>query len=178
MILWGWKCGERMGWRQGTGFALAMGGLVVLVLPGIAAPPLGSAALMLAAGVAWGVYSLRGRGAKDPVLATAGNFLRAVPFAVGASAALAAQANWDSRGALYAAISGAVTSGLGYALWYAALRGLDATRAASVQLSVPVLAALAGVLWLDERLTARLVAASLAVLGGIAMVIVDRKRPA
>lgn len=132
---------------------------------------------MLSAGIAWGIYSLRGRGVADPAGATAGNFLRAAPLSVLLSAALLAQQRLDGWGILDAVLSGAIASGIGYAVWYAALRGLTATRAASVQLSVPVLAALAGVLFLHEPITLRLLLASVAILGGIALVVFDR-RPA
>ena len=178
MIGWGLWRGERLGMLQTAGFALASAGLVGLLLPGLSAPPLPSAALMLAAGAAWGVYSLRGRRAADPLRATSGNFLRAVPLAVALSLALLPGANIDPRGAAYAVASGAITSGLGYAIWYAALRGLDATRAAVVQLSVPALTAAGGVALLAEPVTARLIVASAAVLGGVAAVIVARRRPA
>jgi drug/metabolite transporter (DMT)-like permease len=171
MILWGWKQGERPRKLQGLGVAIAFCGLIVLLLPGIAAPPPLAAGSMLLAGLAWGVYSLRGRGASDPLQRTAGNFLRAAPLAVVLSVVLHADAHWDARGAMLAIVSGSLTSGVGYAIWYRALAGLDATRAASVQLSVPVLAALAGVLWLDEQLSLRLVLTSVAILGGIALVI-------
>src|SRR6185369_13759703 len=123
---------------QVLGFALAIGGLVALLLPGLAAPPPLSAALMIAAGIAWGVYSLRGKGAKDPTSATAGNFLRSVPFTVALSLAalviLSGGADFDPAGIGYAIASGAITSGIGYAIWYAALPDLTATTAASVQL--------------------------------------------
>lgn len=171
MILFGlWK-GERLNLWQGIGLASALGGLAVLLLPGLSAPPLHSAGLMVGAGIAWGVYSLRGKGAGDPLAATAGNFLRAVPFAVMSSLVLLATARADAEGIAYAIASGALTSGVGYAIWYAALRGLSATGAATVQLSVPVIAAIGGVLVLGEPITLRLLGASIAVLGGIALVV-------
>jgi len=176
MILWGWRRGERPDWIQIAGLALALGGLAWFVWPGVQAPPALAAAAMLTAGIAWGVYSLRGRGAGDPLVSTAGNFLRAVPFALLASAVFFGRAHCPARGALCALVSGAVTSGGGYAIWYTALRGLDATRAATVQLSVPVVAALAGVWLLGETFSGRLVFASLAILGGIALVISRRTR--
>jgi len=177
MILFGlWK-GERLNGWQVTGLAAALGGLVALVLPGISAPPPGSAILMVGAGVAWGVYSLRGKGAGDPLATTAGNFLRAVAFAAGLSLLFLSLARADVQGVVYAIASGALTSGVGYAIWYAALRGLTATGAATVQLSVPVIAAIGGVLLLGEPITLRLLAASAAILGGIALVIA-RQKPA
>ena len=130
---------------------------------------------MIGAGMAWGVYSLRAKSAGDPLAATAGNFLRAVPFAAISSLVLLTTARADTEGVAYAIGSGALTSGVGYAIWYAALRGLAATSAATVQLSVPVIAAMGGILWLGEPLTLRLLGASIAVLGGIALVVVRRQ---
>ncbi len=170
MILWALRKGERLRARQSVGLALAVAGLVALVLPGVSAPPLGGLLLMLSAGVAWGVYSLRGKAAGDPALATAGNFLRAVPMAVGLSVALLPWARLDRTGIGYAILSGAIASGLGYAIWYTVLPALRAASAATVQLSVPVLAAAGGILFLGETLTLRAVLASVAVLGGIALV--------
>lgn len=173
----GFAHGERFALLSWGGFALAVAGLVHLVAPGLAAPaPLGTA-LMATAGIAWGVYSLRGRGAGDPVAATASNFARATPLALAVSAAsfvLAGGAHADAAGLGLALASGALTSGVGYVVWYAALRGLSALRAATVQLAVPPLAAAGGVLWLAEPLTARLLLSSLAILGGIALVLLGR----
>ena len=174
MICWGLWRGERFGAWQLVGLALAMGGLVGLLLPGLSAPPLGGAALMLMAGAAWGVYSIRGKGAGDATRVTAGNFLRAVPFAIVLSALSLlplAEARLDAAGVAYALASGAITSGLGYAIWYTVLPHLKATGGATVQLSVPVIAALGGIVFLNEALTLRFVLASSAVLGGIALVI-------
>lgn len=174
MILWGLWRGERFGAWQLVGLALAVGGLVGLLLPGLSAPPLGGAALMLMAGAAWGVYSIRGKGAGDATRVTAGNFLRAVPFAVVLSALSLlplAGARLDAAGVAYALASGAITSGLGYAIWYTVLPALKATSAATVQLSVPVIAALGGIVFLGEAVTLRFALASAAVLGGIAPVI-------
>ena len=176
MLLAGLMAGERLSLLQGGGFALAVGGLVFLVLPGIAAPPPLGAALMIAAGVAWGVYSLRGRGGSTPALATTGNFLRAAPLAALASLPFLPRMHADAAGVGYALASGVLASGLGYVIWYAALRGLTATRAAVVQLSAPVLAALGGVLLLGEDFTSRLLVASLAILGGIALVVVSGRK--
>jgi drug/metabolite transporter (DMT)-like permease len=178
MIVWGLHKGERVRALQWFGLAVAIGGLVALLLPGLEAPPLSGALLMMAAGIAWGAYSLRGRGTQDPMASTAGNFLRAVPFTLVLSVVMAAQARIDLRGAGYAFASGALTSGVGYAIWYAALRGLKATSAASVQLSVPIIAAVGGVVLLGESLALRLVGASIAVLGGIALVILPKRATA
>jgi drug/metabolite transporter (DMT)-like permease len=165
-----WR-GERLRALQISGMLLALGGLIGLLLPGLAAPPLGSALLMIGAGVAWGIYSLRGKGAGDPIQVTAGNFLRAAPIAAALSIATLAAAAWDTVGLLYAVASGALASGIGYAIWYTALPALKATTAATVQLSVPVIAALGAILLLAEPLTWRLAFASVAILGGIALVI-------
>lgn len=178
MILRGLMAGERLNGLQLVGFALALVGLVILVLPGLSAPPLTGALLMAGAGACWGIYSLRGRRISDPMAATAGNFLRAVPFAVGMWLAFIRGVHLPTMGVVYAVLSGALASGLGYALWYAALRGLTATRAAVVQLSVPVLAAAAGVGFLGERITIRLLVSSVAVLGGIALFVLERKSSA
>lgn len=165
-----WK-GEQLARSQRGGLVLALGGMGGLLLPGFSAPPMASAALMLAAGAAWGIYSLRGRGGGSPIETTAGNFLRAVPLALLLSAATLGHATTDGAGLGYAAASGALASGMGYALWYTALPGLRATQAATVQLSVPVLAACGAVVLLGEPLTLRLVLGSVAILGGIALVI-------
>lgn len=176
MIGYGFARGERFGARQSAGLALAAAGFVGLLLPGLSAPPLGGSLLMIAAGIAWGVYSLRGRGGGNPTASTAGNFVRALPFAAVLSLAMLPQAALDAAGVGYAVASGALASGLGYAIWYTALPGLRASSAATVQLSVPVIAALGGALFLGEAITLRLVLASVAVLGGIALVIGGRAR--
>jgi len=129
---------------------------------------------MLAAGVAWGIYSLRGKGAGDPLRVTAGNFLRAVAFAALLTVALASRLSLDGVGVACAIASGALTSGVGYAIWYTALPGLKAASAATVQLSVPIIAAVGGIVLLGEPPTLRLLLASVAILGGIAMVIRSR----
>lgn len=171
MIGWGFLKGERFAALQWLGLGLALAGLVGLLLPGLSAPPLGGALLMIAAGVAWGVYSLRGKGAGDPLRVTAGNFMRTVPVALGMSLLFINSAQVDTAGAFYAIASGAITSGVGYAIWYTVLPHLKATTAATLQLSVPVIAALGGIAWLGEPLTLRLLLASAAILGGIALVI-------
>ena len=178
MILTGFARGERFNRPQAVGFGLALIGLVYLLLPGLSAPPLTGALLMMLAGVAWGVYSLRGRNTRDPLAATAGNFLRTVPMAIGLALFGFGDVAIDISGAAYAVLSGALASGGGYAVWYAALRGLNATRAATVQLSVPVVAAFGGVLFLGEAVSLRLALASLAILGGVALVLLARHAPA
>ncbi|MBS0325101.1 MAG: DMT family transporter [Proteobacteria bacterium] len=172
----GLRAGERFTPLAWGGLAAAVTGLVYLVSPGVAAPaPLGAISMALA-GAAWGVYSLRGRGVGvgDPLAATASNFARAVPFAAALSVVTLGWAHADGVGVGLALASGALTSGMGYVVWYAALRSLSAMRAATVQLSVPPLAAIGGVLALAEPLTGRLVLASVAVLGGIAVVLATR----
>ena len=161
--------GERLHARQWLGLAGASAGLLVLLLPGLQAPPPLNAALMLAAGVAWGVYSLRGRGSRDPLRTTAGNFLRTLPLAAALLALGWSQAHADTRGALAALASGALASGVGYALWYAALPSLRASTAGIVQLSVPVLAALGGIVLLAEPVGWRFALAAALTLGGIAL---------
>jgi len=164
-----WR-GERLrGWKL-VGFVLALTGLVGLLLPGISAPPAIGAGLMLSAGIAWGVYSLRGRGAGDATCVTAGNFLRTVPAAV-VLMLLARHGVLDRVGIAYAIASGALASGLGYAVWYSVLPELRSTSAATVQLSVPLLAAVGGIAFLGEAVTPRLLLAGTAVLGGIALVV-------
>lgn len=175
MITHGIWAGERFLRRQLVGLVLALGGLGGLLLPGLSAPPLFGSLLMLGAGVAWGVYSLRGKGAGDPTRVTAGNFLRTVPMAAALSLLMHDRASMDSAGLLYAVSSGALTSGIGYAIWYSALPALKATNAATVQLSVPVIAALGGIAFLGESVTLRLVLASIAILGGIALVILEKQ---
>lgn len=165
-----WR-GERLVRRQTLGLVLALGGLLGLQLPGLSAPPPFGAALMLSAGAAWGVYSLRGRGVADAAAATAGNFLRAAPLALLLSALQVSSQHLDAHGLAYALVSGALTSGVGYVVWYSALPGLKATQAATVQLSVPVITALGGIALLGESLSWRLVLAAVAILGGIALVL-------
>ena len=179
MILWGFRKGERLDAIQLIGLIVAVTGLVVLVFPGLSAPPLIGSILMLGAGVAWGIYSLRGKREENPGSVTAGNFVRAVPFAAVVSIV---SVRWlhvdDLAGVGYAIISGAITSGLGYVIWYNALQGLKAASAATVQLSVPVLAATGGILLLGEPLTVRYLLASIAILGGIALVVaLEKNRP-
>lgn len=176
MIGYGIWSGERMRWLQLLGLVLACAGLLVLLLPGLSAPPLAGALLMLGAGIAWGIYSLRGKHGGDPLKVTAGNFLRAAPLALILSLCLSRNASLDPAGVGYAFLSGALASGVGYAIWYTALPFLKSTTAATVQLSVPILAAAGGVFFLGEPLTLRLLVASVAIIGGIALVILMGER--
>ena len=177
MIAGALRLGERPHPLQWLGLLAAVGGLVYLVLPGLAAPPPASAALMAVAGIAWGFYSLRGRGVPNPLAQTAGNFMRSAPLAL-----VVAWIAWPhhvvtSNGVWLALASGAVASGLGYVAWYAALPRLAATSAAVVQLSVPILAAAAGVLVLAETISVRLALATVFILGGIALALSWTLRP-
>ena len=177
MVTTGLVRGERLTAPQWFGFVVALLGLATLLAPGIAAPPIGGALLMLAAGIGWGAYSLLGRGAIDPLADTAGNFLRALPMVMlllGLAAMFGTKV--DQCGLVYAIVSGAVASGLGYTIWYAALPGLSPAQGASVQLSVPVITALAGSIALGEAITIRLSLSSVAILGGTALVIASRPR--
>lgn len=176
MIGAGLYSGERPRPAEWIGLIVALGGLVYLVSPGITAPsPLGSA-LMAVAGIAWGVYSLLGRGV-EPVRATADSFLRAALLALACLAWLPAL-DISLPGLIWAVLSGSISSALGYVVWYAALRGLSATRAATVQLAVPVLAALGGVLFLSEALTLHLTISAAIILGGVGLALMTRKAPA
>lgn len=174
MIGWALAKGERLRALQAFGLVAACSGLVGLLLPGLSAPPLAAAALMVVAGIAWGIYSLRGRRAASALEATAGNFLRTVPMALLASAWFAPTAKLDPAGIGYAIASGALASGVGYAIWYAVLPSLRATTAATVQLCVPVIAAIGGIVFLGEPPTLRFVLASAAILGGTALAIARR----
>jgi drug/metabolite transporter (DMT)-like permease len=169
MVARGLSQGERVGPLQAAGMAIALAGLVVLLVPNgldTSAPP-GASALMLVAGIAWGVYSLRGRGAGDPAAATRGNFIRSLPFAALLIAAAWPTLSLDAAGVTLAIVSGAVTSGMGYIVWYAVMKRLASTQAATVQLSVPAIAAASGAILLGETLSAVQLAAGVAIIGGI-----------
>ena len=168
--------GETFSPLSWAGLTLAIGGLVYLVSPGVTAPDLLGAVLMAVAGIAWGFYSLAGRGARDPLAATAGAFIYSLPaaLAVFLLSGIMSTAHLSANGLAFAVASGAITSGCGYVIWYAALPGLAPTRAATVQLSVPLIAAFGGVLFLSEGVTLRLLLASLATLGGVTIVMAQR----
>jgi len=176
MILWGLVRGERPRPLQWLGLAGAFGGLVYLVSPGLAAPSMIGSLMMGTAGVAWGVYSLRGRGATDPIVATTDNFVRSVPMVLVVAVVFYQSIDLSTRGVLIAIASGAIASGVGYIAWYAALRGLSATRAASVQLIVPAIAAAGGVAFLGEAVSLRLTISALLILGGVGLTLVGRER--
>ncbi len=168
--------GERPHAGEWTGLAFAVGGLLYLVFPGLTAPSPEGAFLMVMAGIAWGLYTLRGRGISDPLAVTAGNFARTLPFVLLLCVVFLDDIQLSVHGAVLAAGSGAFASGLGYAVWYAALKGLTSTRASIIQLAVPVLAAAGGVLFLAEEISLRLVISALLILGGIALAVRSRVR--
>jgi drug/metabolite transporter (DMT)-like permease len=171
MVSWALIKGESLRGLAWTGFVLALSGLIWLLLPGLSRPPLFSALLMIGAGVAWAIYSLRARAGGDPTAATAGNFLIAAVPAILLALVYWPQARWDSSGLGLAIVSGALASGLGYVTWYAALGHLRTSSAAVAQLLVPVLTALAGVLLLAEPMDLRVLGAGLVILGGVLLVI-------
>ncbi len=174
MFIFALRAGEHFAPLSWAGLAAAILGLIYLVSPGVTAPdPLG-AILMACAGIAWGFYSLLGRGAADPLAATAGNFLYAAPLAIVVSLIFMGNFSVSTHGLALAIASGALASGCGYVIWYAALPSLTATRAATVQLSVPVIAAFGGIALISEHVTLRLLIASVATLGGVAIVLAQR----
>lgn len=172
--------GDRPGPWEWVGLIAAFAALVYLVSPGVAAPPLWAAALMALSGLCWAAYSLLGRGSTTPLADTTGNFVRCLPVAIVLIAAGLWTATPAPAGLAYAIASGAIASGIGYAIWYAALPGLSRVGAASVQLTVPAIAAAGAVLFIGEPLTPRLIAASAAIIGGIAVTILagERRRSA
>lgn len=175
MIVWALVTGERPHPGRWIGMAIALGGFIYLVLPGVTAPSPVGAMLMTAAGVSWGFYSLRRLGDSNPLLATAGNFLRAAPLALVISLVMLSGTQATAPGIWLAIASGSLASGLGYVVWYAALRGLSASGAAVVQISVAPVAAVGGVLLLGEAISARLVVSSSLILGGIALALLARR---
>jgi drug/metabolite transporter (DMT)-like permease len=175
MIVWGLFRGERPRPLQWLGLAVASGGLVYLVSPGLSAPSHLGSAMMAVAGIAWGVYSLRGRGAVDPIVSTTDNFIRSVPFVLVVAAVMFRSIDVSPVGAVLAVSSGALASGVGYVVWYAALRGLSATRAATVQLTVPVIAAVGGLVFLGEAVSIRMAVSAALILGGVGMTLAGRE---
>ena len=168
------RSGERPHVLEWLGLFIALAGLVCLVFPGLSAPSPISSLLMIVAGISWGFYSLRGRGVADPLADTAGNFVYAVPLAVLVNVIMFRQLHISLRGLGLAVLSGALASGVGYVVWYTALRGLTATRAATVQLAVPVIAAVGGVLLLSEDISLRLLLAGIMILGGVGLALLGR----
>jgi drug/metabolite transporter (DMT)-like permease len=178
MLLAALRSGERPHAAEWAGLALALAGLVYLVFTGLAAPPLVSSAFMAVAGISWGLYSLAGRGAQDPLADTTGNFVLALPPALAVNLITSGGAHISARGVVLAVLSGALASGMGYVVWYAALRNLTATRAATVQLPVPVLAAVGGVMFMSESVSLRLLVAATVILGGVALALSGRAQSA
>lgn len=176
MLLYGIFKGERLTSLSILGLLVSIAGLVYLLLPGSSAPPLGSALLMTVAGAAWGWYTLLGKRATNPLATTASNFARAIPFGLFVTVPLFSSLKLDGLGVLCAILSGAFASGLGYAIWYGVIKQLSVFKASSVQLCVPILTALIGATFLGEALTLRIVLACIAVLGGIALVLVSKQR--
>lgn len=171
MILFGQVRGEKMrplGW---IGFIFAIIGLILLFLPGLSRPPLLNALLMIAAGIAWGIYSIMGKQSTNPILTTAGNFVKTIPFILLLSLVSYSKVSFTNYGIILAFLSGAVTSGIGYAIWYSVLPGLTVTNASILQLSVPILGAIGGIVLLSEEVSVRLVASTILVLSGIWLVI-------
>jgi drug/metabolite transporter (DMT)-like permease len=175
MIISALVSGERPNLLEWVGLVVALGGLIYLVSPGIEAPPVVRSALMALAGVSWGFYSLRGRGSKAPLADTTRNFVRSVPLVLAVNLALIGSAHVSVRGSLLAVLSGALASGVGYVIWYAALKGLTATKAATVQLAVPVLAAAGGVVLLSEGVSLRLILSGILILGGVGLAMGGRE---
>lgn len=176
MLSYGFLKGERTTFPALCGLALSCAGLVYLLLPGSNAPEATGSALMTLAGIAWAGYTLNSRGIRDPLAATCGNFLRATPLALAILLLTLTSAQLDGLGVIYAILSGAVASGMGYALWYAVAKHLSALKAGALQLLVPILSSLGGVLLLDEAITWRLVIASIAVISGVGLVLAARAR--
>ena len=169
MLISALLCGERFRCGESLGVLAAFAGLVYLVFPGITAPSLSGSLLMTGAGIAWGIYSLQGRGSAAPLADTTGNFTRSLPLVAALSFFFLREIHVTFTGALLAILSGGLASGVGYVAWYAALQGMTSIRASIIQLSVPVLAALGGVLFLSEIITLRLVVATVAILGGVGL---------
>lgn len=161
--------GEHPNLFEWLGLILAISGLIYLVFPGLTSPSLLGSFLMTLSGISWGIYSLIGRKNKDPLKSTTENFLFAVPFVIIISLIFMDKINVNSNGFMLAVISGSVTSGIGYAIWYVALRGLTATRAATVQLSVPIIAAIGGIIFLSEGISIRLLISTVLILGGVGL---------
>lgn len=176
MIIGALHSGEKPVFKEWFGLFLAIAGLVYLVSPGLTAPSVSGSGLMAISGIAWGIYSLRGRDTEAPLVDTTGNFIRSLPFVFVVSFLFIGKLNLSTGGILLAFASGAVASGMGYVIWYAALKGLTVTRAATVQLMVPVLATIGGVIFLSEKISLRLIVATIVILGGITIAVTSRQR--
>ena len=176
MICYALVKGERPQILEWIGLIFAFGGLVYLVFPGLAAPPILYSMLMMSAGIAWGFYTLRGRGSENPLADTTGNFIRTVPMIFLIALPFLSQIQISNNGIILAILSGAFASGIGYSIWYAVLKHYTATRAAILQLAVPALAATGGVIFLSETISVRLILASSLILGGICLAILGRRK--
>ncbi|NQV70445.1 MAG: DMT family transporter [Pseudohongiella sp.] len=177
MILWSLITGTRLQRLEWAGVVVAFAGFVYLVMPGVSAPSLTGFLLMTSAGIAWGIYTLKGRGSASPLMDTTFNFVRTIPFLLILLLLTFQQAELSMQGAVLASLSGGLASGVGYTIWYSALRGLSSTQAAVVQLSVPIIAAMGGVVIVSEPITARLLLSTCLILGGIVLVIYSRYQP-
>ncbi len=177
MILWSLITGTRLQRLEWAGVVVAFAGFVYLVMPGVSAPSLTGFLLMTSAGIAWGIYTLKGRGSASPLMDTTFNFVRTIPFLLILLLLTFQQAEFSMQGAVLASLSGGLASGVGYTIWYSALRGLSSTQAAVVQLSVPIIAAMGGVVIVSEPITARLLLSTCLILGGIVLVIYSRYQP-
>ena len=175
MIMASLVTGNRLHISEWLGVAIAFGGFVYLVMPGVSAPSPAGFVLMTVAGIAWGAYTIKGRGSRNPLMDTAYNFLRTLPAALLLTIVSSGYAHYSPKGIVLAIMSGAIASGIGYTIWYIALGGLSATQAAVIQLSVPVIAALGGVVFVSELITARLALTSALILGGILLVMLGRR---
>ncbi len=176
MIAGALMAGDRPSVAEWIGWLLAVGGFVYLVSPGLAAPSPGGSALMAIAGIAWGIYSLRGRNESFALAGTTYNFVRSVPLVLVVSAFGLQDLHLTTNGVVLAILSGTITSGVGYAVWYTALQSISSMQAAMVQLSVPVLAAAGGILLLSESISLRLIVSSLLILGGIFLAIFGKTK--
>jgi drug/metabolite transporter (DMT)-like permease len=178
MFVWGLRQGEKPRRIQWSGLLVALAGFVFLMLPGIRKPPLTAALVMAMAGAAWGIYSIRGRAAADPVAVTGDNFLRAAAVMLPVHLLFSHAPQISAKGAVLAAFSGAVASGFGYVLWYKALKHLTSTRAAVVQLIVPLIAVAGGVGFLHEHPTFRLIVPALMIVVGVGVYLLGKRGPA
>ena len=175
MILLSLLSGTRLHYTEGIGVIIAFIGFVYLILPDITTPSLNGFILMTVSGIAWGIYTLKGRSSKNPLMDTSYNFIRTIPFVILLMVVTAQHLHYSTQGVILALLSGGITSGVGYTIWYIALRGLTSTQAAVIQLSVPIIAAIGGVIFVSEEITTRLIVSAVIVLGGILMVVLGKK---
>jgi drug/metabolite transporter (DMT)-like permease len=176
MILMSIRAGNRLHATEWTGVCTAFAGFVYLILPGVTAPSLAGFLLMSLAGIAWGIYTLKGRGSDNPLADTSFNFLRTMPLVILLVVLSFPDARYTTEGIVLAVLSGAIASGIGYTIWYTALGGLSTTQAAVVQLSVPIIATLGGVVFSAESITWRLMGSAVLILGGILLVVFGRRK--